>query len=353
MKMIKHISKLFLMLTLVSIGCKSSKSDPSKTVSETSPTNLTFLDAAAASEKIVVDNSDGFFDFLSVADMSIQMKKSDMPDNGGDAKVLYQEMLRSEMSDFNTDEKAFMKEVFTSAKSAMDKLNSKLYPEMIELIKTKTNHYGQDVYYTRDRAIILPENIFDEKALDVQVPVMLHEIFHLLSRYNDYFRNKMYALIGFEEFKEALVLPPSISNKLLTNPDGVRRDYAINLKNTKGEIVRALPLIMSTKERYDPSVPIFFGYLNFDLFPLINLTPDQVTLGLNQKGGSALSIEHNGDFFAQIKDNTQYIIHPDEIMADNFMMAVLAYRDSNYEGFSPDGKKLLMDVIEILKSFDQ
>lgn len=345
-------TSIVVLLIIGAIGCKSNKKEVVHE-SKSYETRLTFLDKKQAEVEIVKDATDDFFGSLSIADMSIQMRKSDMPNNGGESKELYQSMLKDEMSDFAPEEKAFMQEVFISTKSAIDKINPKLYPDHIELMKTKINHYGPDVYYTREDAIILPENIFLEPSVKAQMPIMLHEIFHLLSRYNDDFRDKMYALIGFSRFEEDLVLPKYVSDRMLTNPDGVRRDYAVNLKNEKGEIQRALPLILSKKERYEESMPSFFSYLHFDLFPLIKIAENQVTLGLNQKGESSLSLEHNANFFELIKDNTQYIIHPDEILADNFMMAVIAYRDNDYTGFSEDGKKLLLEVIEILKSFDQ
>jgi len=345
---------LWILLVVFSLSCKSNKKElTTETRSAATETRLSFLDKKQAEVEIVKDATDDFFGSLSIADMSIQLRKKDMPASGGESKELYQAMLRNEMSDFATEERAFMQEVFISAKSALDKVNPKLYPDHIELLKTKTNHYGPNVYYTREDAIILPDNIFLQPSVKAQMPIMLHEIFHILSRYNDDFRDKMYALIGFEKYEEDLVLPKQISDRLLTNPDGVRRDYAINLTNEKGEVQRALPLILSTKDRYEESMPSFFSYLNFDLFPLIKITENQVTLGLNQKGESSLSLEHNADFFKLIKDNTQYIIHPDEILADNFMMAVIAHRDNDYSGFSEEGKQLLMEVIDILKSFEQ
>jgi len=344
------ISILFL-LSVIILSCKSSKSDPA-TKSAQSEELLVFLNKAEAEKKIIKDATDGFFESITIADMSIQMKKADMPASGGEAKELYQAYLQSEMENFTPEEEEFMHEVFASAKAAIDKINPKLMPKSIELIKTKTNHYGPDVYYTREDAIILPNNIFKNPSVADQMPVMLHEIFHILSRYNDDFRNEMYALIGFSQFDEDLVLPREISDKLLTNPDGVRRDYAINLKDENGKSQMALPLIMSTKDGYQESMPTFFAYLSFDLFPLHKITNNQVTLGLNSNGGSALSVEHNGNFFEQIKDNTQYIIHPDEIMADNFMMALIANQNNSFENFSEEGKQLLMDVIEILKTFE-
>lgn len=334
------------------VGCKSNKKDTASTVIQSTKTGLTYLSKAEAEKEINIDRTDNFFGLLSIADMSIQMRKTDMPAGGGESKELYQAMLKDEMLDFKPEEKAFMQEVFISAKEAIDKINPKLYPENIKLIKTKINHYGPNVYYTREEAIVLPENIFEVPSVGAQMPIMLHEIFHILSRYNDDFRDKMYALIGFEKYEEDLVLPKYVADRVLTNPDGARRDYAINLKNEKGEVQRAIPLILTKRERFDESMPSFFSYLNFDLFPLIKITDSQVTLGLNQKGESALSLEHNANFFELIKDNTQYIIHPDEILADNFMMAVIAHRDNDYSGFSDDGKKLLMEVIEILESFE-
>jgi hypothetical protein len=256
------------------------------------------------------------------------------------------------MEDFTSQEKAFLTEVFDSARSILDKINPKLFPEHIELIKTKTNHYGPNVYYTREDAIILPDNIFEEPSVEAQMPVMLHEIFHILSRYNKTFREQMYALIGFVPFKEKLILPRGVADRVLTNPDGVRRDYAIRLKDQKGIEQLGIPLISSTKDRYQSSIPTFFGYLSFDLYPLIKMTDSQVTIGLDKEGKSALSNEHNADFFTQIKDNTVYIIHPDEIMADNFMMAAIANNKNDFNNFSEEGRKLLKDVLEILKTFE-
>ena len=341
-----------MLLAMSVVGCKSSKSDlgtPKKTEQEE---YLVFLDKSKAEIQIVQDKEDGFFQSLSMADMSIQLKKSDMPQSGGEAKLLYQDLLKSEMQDFTESEMVFMNEVFDSVETALKLINPKLIPPKIELIKTKINHYGPNVYYTREDAIILPDNIFTSPSVDAQVPVMLHEIFHILSRYDEEFRDKMYALIGFEKYSEDLVMPKEIFDRILTNPDGVSREYAITLKDENGVEQKAIPLILSSQERFKPSMSTFFAYLSFDLYPLVKIAENQVTLGLNSQGASALSVGHNANFFQQIKDNTQYIIHPDEIMADNFMMAVLANKNGSFDNFSEEGTQLLKEVLEILKTYE-
>ena len=350
-RIILYFGSILIVLILIS-GCKSSRSDVTILPKEEVSKSLVFLDKTAAENQILKDHTDGFFESLSTADMSIQLKKTQMPNSRSESLKLYQELLRSEMENFTLEEEKFMREVFDSTEYALNLLNSNLFPKHIELIKTNTNHYGPNVYYTREDAIILPKNIFIEPSVKAQMPIMLHEIFHILSRYNKDFRDQMYALIGFTSFEEELKLPKELQETVLTNPDGVRRDYAINLINESGEEQLALPLIVSTKERYLGSMPSFFTYLSFDLFPLSKMNDGGYTLGVNSDGRSMLSVEHNADFFKQIKDNTQYIIHPDEIMADNFMMAVIAYKNKSYEGFSEEGRQLLMKVIEILKNFE-
>ena len=55
------------------------------------------------------------------------------------------------------------------------------------------------------------------------------------------------------------------------------------------------------------------------------------------------------DFFAQITDNTGYIIHPDEIVADNFMYIMMREKkDGLNRTFSEKGVELLKDMKKIL-----
>jgi hypothetical protein len=57
------------------------------------------------------------------------------------------------------------------------------------------------------------------------------------------------------------------------------------------------------------------------------------------------------DFFRQIRDNTGYIIHPDEVLADNFSFIMLDKdgAQASYK-FSKAGKELLNLIEKILKT---
>ena len=55
------------------------------------------------------------------------------------------------------------------------------------------------------------------------------------------------------------------------------------------------------------------------------------------------------DFFEQITDNTGYIIHPDEIIADNFMYIMMRGKEGGLQkNFSEAGLQLLKNIKSVL-----
>ena len=61
---------------------------------------------------------------------------------------------------------------------------------------------------------------------------MLHEIFHIYSRYNPQKRDRLYELIGFKNIGDPtrLKMTAPLKDRILLNPDGVNYAYAIELK---------------------------------------------------------------------------------------------------------------------------
>ena len=65
----------------------------------------------------------------------------------------------------------------------------------------------------------------------------------------------------------------------------------------------------------------FFKYLNVGFLSLIGDHNKKVELVDNKP--VIYNFNQVADFFEQVGNNTQYIIHPEEIMADNFAFALL------------------------------
>ena len=333
-------------------SCKSNRDSvaPSQQ-SKHQDLGITFLDSTAAAQQIITDRVDGFFAALSVTEISIQMKSADRYDSREAAVAAYKNMLQTEVYTYTAEEEAVLTETMTEAKRILDKINPKLWPKNIDLIKTRTNHYGPDVYYTREDAIIIPDNVFaQQRTADMLLPVMLHEIYHLLSRQHKSFRDKTFALIDFFPHGKNIVMSPILGSRRLTNPDGVTTDYAISLTDADGKEQLSLPFLISNQPYFSASIPSFFSYLGFDLYALDVIDDRTLRISSDPTGKTTLSSSAQADYFVHIADNTQYVIHPEEVMADNFMLGVMAYDSEDYSDFSPQGKKLIDELLTILKA---
>lgn len=348
MRINSFIGSSLMLLALLALSCKSKKDVVLAPATEGKPALVTFLDSVQASEAIITDDVDGFFKNISALEINIQMKN---PAEPGDREAALREFvpfLKTQVSNWTTQEKLAMYEVFKKVKQLCDTINPRIFPGSIRLVKIKNGHYGNDVYYTRGNNIMIPENIFQKADIHDQVPVMVHEVFHILSRKNPQLRDDLYKLIGFEKADKPVKLNKILDHFLLTNPDGVSFQYLIHLE-AQGRQVKAIPLITSKWARYKPDVPSFFDYLNFDLYKLDDHGDSYMATSTPQ-GRSLIPVDETPSFFTKIKDNTQYIIHPDEIMADNFMLALQAYSNGNYSKFSKEGRALVDSVIVRLQA---
>ncbi|MEM8907765.1 MAG: hypothetical protein AAGD05_07960, partial [Bacteroidota bacterium] len=110
-----------------------------------------------------------------------------------------------------------------------------------------------------------------------------------------------------------------------------------------------IPIIYSKEAGYVDSKKTFFDYLGFNLFPIRAPYSKLVPVVSDEQGQSELNIATLSDFRRQIRDNTGYIIHPDEIMADNFMFLVNSIQDAQYtDKFSEAGQALIQDIKAII-----
>ena len=184
------------------------------------------------------------------------------------------------------------------------------FPETIWLIKS-TGHEEIDADYTRQNAIIQPLSMVRSLSPDI----LQHELFHVLSRANPELREKLYAVIGFHRINEVTV-PAELGKRLWTNPDGVQNGWRLQVTN-HNEILSVVP---------DLFAPANFTYTNvvnpFSFFRLLEVenTGGQWRPKLTDGHPRLLSVREVTGFTEQTGRNTRYIIHPDEILADNFVL---------------------------------
>lgn len=311
------------------------------------------LDSVAAGPVITTDRHDNYFNLVTASEMSIQMKQ---PLEAGQTRETmlpgYIGFLKSDVEGFTAADAEFtesvMKKVFKTANS----VNPGIFPDTLILIKTKGRHYGDGVWYTRDNCIIIPANELEARKTNPFTSTMYHELFHVYSRLNPAKSAKLYSIIGFQHVGlEKLLLPEGLASRVLYNPDGVDFGQKITLATADNTQIEAIPVIYSNNVGAKTGQSEFFGYLEFNLFQ-IKPSGDGAWEVITKDDGytSTLKLDELPDFFRQIKDNTGYIIHPDEVLADNFSFVMIGKNSPTYTAkFSPEGKQLLADIEAILK----
>ncbi len=111
------------------------------------------------------------------------------------------------------------------------------------------------------------------------------------------------------------------ARQILTNPDGVQTGWTINVTN-QNERLSAVPILFATTPQYDiRKGGEFFDYLTFKLLVVSNQGGTWAAKLKDGKPRLLDSSEAQG-FLEQIGGNTDYIIHPDEILAENFVYLV-------------------------------
>ena len=329
-----------ILITVLFISCRTGKESA---LASEKPAVAVFIDSVEASKAIIHDDIDDFFKNISSRDIEIQMKRTTSFQSREVALIAYKDFLSTQVSNWTTDEKSAILSLLIEAKRLCDLQSPRLFPQGLRFIKIKTGHYGNDVFYTRGRNICIPENIFSMKDSSRYLPVMIHEVFHVISRYNPSLRNDLYRLIGFEVSSKPIIPSNGLKDWMLTNPDGVVHRHFLEVR-ASDSIYRIVPVITAKLKSFKPSQPAFFDYLSFDLYTLKE-NPSSFEIISDETGKTTLPLEASTGFFNAIKDNTQYIIHPEEIMADNFMLALLAADKNEYSKFSSTGKELIEKVL--------
>ncbi|MBK7408755.1 MAG: hypothetical protein IPJ40_12250 [Saprospirales bacterium] len=337
---------LFLCLLLAS-ACHAQQKTPGQVLPEGKQVIL--LDSLEAAYRVSRDTKEGFFERIGVLDRSIQMKAENTP-----SEEDYREFLRRDVRSFKEKEKERLIREMQTIYALCARLSPHLLPDTLRLIKTHGQYYGPSVYYTREDFIVIPENELGPYPSQNLQDVLLHELFHVVSRYHPKFRKALYGLIGFNHLENPVIIPDLLQQRLLLNPDGSDFQWGITLEKEDGSQFLTTPLLFSRYDKFNARQPQFFSYLEFQLFTLEKDTiTQQYVVQVSPEGRSTLGPDIFVQYLAQVRDNTDYLIHPDEVLADNFIYAVQGFEHPDrWDRFSEEGKALLQAISKFLNTWE-
>jgi hypothetical protein len=185
--------------------------------------------------------------------------------------------------------------------------------------------------HTRANAIILPEPALREALQKAELMdyLLSHEAFHVLSRANPELREELYRAIGFQVCA-SVDLPPDLVPLRLTNPDAPQSRHAITARRGQ-RTVEVLPFVHLSSANADPAAG-FIAQLSTAWLP-VERRGERCTAR-----GERLGLDELEGVYEQVGRNTGYLIHPEEILADNFSFL-----------FSPAPKLASPEILERMR----
>ena len=254
--------------------------------------------------------------------------------------------------DWTSAEQEYWRMLADRLSDALTGLNARV--PQIFMVKT-TGLEEFNAAYTRNRSIMLPQERLDIAGDERRDLFLLaHEFFHVLSAENPALRSELYALLGFERFAK-FEYPVELEERRLSNPQAHHNEHALAVQTPDGarEVV---PVLQSTVPLEDiielptSGPPPIFGVLDIVLLPV------DIGTGAVLRDASGEPIRYgfgNTSWVPQMQRNSSYIIHPEELMADNFAL-LMEWRSSGVipattpSGFPVNDVALLTAIEELL-----
>ena len=231
----------------------------------------------------------------------------------------YLDFVAANVLEWTDADKERLKPLVQKMQAALQQFRLPL-PSTVLLIKTNgKEEVGQA--HTRANAIVLPERSLGEND-ETLLFLLNHELFHVMSRHDTNFRQNAYELIGFRIGNE-ISLPDLIAPLQITNPDASRHDSYIDV-TSGGRKITVVPVLLSRSAVFDPQIGNDLDHFwTLRLLVVRQVSPDDNLRAVEQHGAPRLlKLSQVQDFLKQVGRNTRYVIHPEEILAENFALLV-------------------------------
>lgn len=218
--------------------------------------------------------------------------------------------------------------------------NNYVLPETEEIvfIKSEMSVEMGNSGYTHGTQIYLNSTIVTTYSLLDIIPgfseyfekLLWHEYFHCLTRCNPEFRAGMYSLIHFTVTDSDYELPPSVLERYLSNPDVEHHDSCASfvIDGQETDCYAVWVTTMDYAETQSESGP----------YKAVALVP-------TDGSDTYYTKEQASNFDTVFGTNTDYVIDPEECMADNFAYAML-YGLEGMDGKGYPNPEIIQGVID-------
>lgn len=268
-----------------------------------------------------------YYDNMNRNDLNFRMQKADATLEELEAFV------PGQMLEFTDGEKAAIDAVMDEIEAICAGRGYRLpATDGIVFVKTTMAEECGAGAYTHGKEIYLGQAVLDyafsenQWAMIAFRTTVAHELFHCLTRSNPDFRAAMYGILGFTAAEEDYAFGPEIREIIISNPD-VDHHNAWATFDIHGE-KKDCVVIFTTAEPFRKPGDSFFDSMVTGLVPVDDLNV-------------MYRSEEADNFWDVFGRNTEYVIDPEETLADNFMYTIF---------FGTDG--LIYNTPEIIEAID-
>lgn len=271
-----------------------------------------FADAKEAAE-LLLGNRD-YYDNLTQNDLNFRMQKLNATLEELEAFTAQQTL------DFTDAEKE-------SIDQAMDRIQrvcaerGYTLPPMDDIVFAKTTMreecdagaytHGTQIYLGKS---MLKYGLSDDPAIkDSFDDVIAHEIFHCLTRNHPDFRAAMYAILGFTVVDDDYEFSPEIRDQIIANPD-VEHHNSYAAFDINGRMTNCV-VVFTTRKPFTQKGDSMFDEMQTGLVPIDDTT-------------TIYTSSDAANFWDVFGQNTDYVIDPEETLADNFADTIIYGLDS-------------------------
>ena len=266
-------------------------------------------------QKLLLSNTK-YYDGFTENDLQFRLQSKNT------AMEEYLSFAKDQVMDFSSAQKALIRDIMDQIEEIITDKGYQLPPldEITFVCTTMKEECGAGAY-THGTQIYIGESILDScvenKEYESQMLfVVVHEVFHCLTRCNPDFRADMYKMIHFTVQEKEYELPQSVLEYYISNPDVGHHDAWASF------IIDGKPkncfMAFATKKHFEKEGDSFFDTGTAVLVPVDG--SDQYYYP-----------EDASNFNEVLGENTGYTIDPEECMADNFAFLV-AYDKDGPEG---------------------
>lgn len=211
-------------------------------------------------------------------------------------------------------EVALMKALLVTHKKKLEKIEH-LLPDTVYFIKV-TNAVEGGIPHTRGNAFVSPE-----RRTSISTKLFFHQIFHIISRNHRIKRASLYNIINF---RPCYFQPNEHVDKYtIRNPEAPFTEFFVSVEIDDRDTY-VMNYLHTTFDGFDPSVERGFdGHISGDLIEVT--VDDGICKPVLNADGSAKTYKHEDvpDYYEKVGHNTNFDIHPEEIVADNFAFLMM------------------------------